>query len=179
MINKIANGKVLDYLIPAATEITSGQLLHIGSLVGVAVTGGTAGETIAVNLTGVYELTKVAGAITIGAKVYKDADTGNMTVTASGNLFVGYAYKAAESADTTVLVMIGARDITETAANVAAMAASTDLTAVPESFADLAAVQTYLNTMVPIAETRLDNLQTKVNAILTALKGAKLMTADS
>jgi hypothetical protein len=49
--------------------------------------------------------------------------------------------------------------------------ASTDITAVPGAFADLAAVQTYLDTAVPIVEDRLDALESKVNAILAALRG--------
>lgn len=63
------------------------------------------------------------------------------------------------------------------AATVAALAASTNITAVPASFADLAAVQTYLAgaNVVPNIETRLDNLEAKVNAILTSIKAAGLM----
>lgn len=63
------------------------------------------------------------------------------------------------------------------ATTVAALAATTNLTAVPGSFADLAAVQTYLAgaNMVPNIETRLDNLEAKVNAVIAALKTAGLM----
>lgn len=62
------------------------------------------------------------------------------------------------------------------AATVAALAASTNITAVPASFADLPAVQAYLALAIPIIETRLDNLEAKVNAILTSIKAAGQMS---
>jgi hypothetical protein len=63
------------------------------------------------------------------------------------------------------------------AAHVANLGATTNITAVPGEFADLAAVQTYLAgaNVVPNIETRLDNLEARLNAALTALKNAGLM----
>jgi hypothetical protein len=65
------------------------------------------------------------------------------------------------------------------AATVAALAASTNITAVPGSFADLAAVQAYLAgaNAVPNIEARLDALEAKVNAILTSLKASGQMAS--
>lgn len=79
-----------------------------------------------------------------------------------------------------VAAAIAAGTVASEAANVAAIGASTNITAVPGSFADLAAVQTYLAgaNMVPNIEARLDALETKVNAILTGMKAADLMVAD-
>ena len=54
--------------------------------------------------------------------------------------------------------LIGIGDVTDIS--------GTDLTAVPGTFADLAAVQTYLNTLVPEIETRLDNIEAKLNEIV-------------
>ena len=56
--------------------------------------------------------------------------------------------------------------------------ASTNITAVPGSFADLAAVQTYLAgaNMVPNIESRLDALESKVNTILARLRTASILT---
>lgn len=51
----------------------------------------------------------------------------------------------------------------------------TALTAVPGSFADLAAVRTYLNTLVPIISTRLGDIETKVNATLAKLRSAGVL----
>lgn len=61
----------------------------------------------------------------------------------------------------------------------AAIGATTDITAVPGSFADLAAVRTYLNgaNMVANIETRLDNLEAKSNAILAKLKTAGVISS--
>lgn len=58
------------------------------------------------------------------------------------------------------------------------IAASTNITAVPGSFADLAAVQTYLAgaNMVPNIESRLDALEAKVNTILARLRTAGILT---
>ncbi len=75
---------------------------------------------------------------------------------------------------------IGSASQGTTAAVVAALASTTNITAVPGSFADAAAVQTYLAgaNVIPNIETRLDNLEAKVNAILTSLKNANLMASS-
>lgn len=58
------------------------------------------------------------------------------------------------------------------------IAASTNITSVPGSFADLAAVQSYLAgaNMVPNIESRLDALEAKVNTILARLRTAGILT---
>jgi len=55
---------------------------------------------------------------------------------------------------------------------VANLGASTNIPAVPGSFADLAAVQSYLAdaNMVPNIEARLDALEAKINALLTSIR---------
>lgn len=55
---------------------------------------------------------------------------------------------------------------------VANLAATTNITAVPATFADEAAIRTYLagTNVIPNIEVRLDNLESKVNAILAALR---------
>lgn len=60
---------------------------------------------------------------------------------------------------------------------VANLAASTNITSVPGSFADLAAVQTYLAgaNAVPNIEARLDAIEAKVNALLAALRTANIL----
>jgi len=63
-------------------------------------------------------------------------------------------------------------------AAVADIAASTNITAVPGSFADLAAVQTYLSTAVPIIESRLDAIESKVNTILARLRTAGIVASS-
>lgn len=58
------------------------------------------------------------------------------------------------------------------------LAASTNITAVPGSFADLAAVQTYLAgaNMVSNIESRLDALEAKLNTALARLRTAGILT---
>lgn len=62
---------------------------------------------------------------------------------------------------------------------VADLAATTNITTVPASFADLAAVQTYLaaTAVVPNIETRLDGAEAKINAALAVLRTAGILAA--
>lgn len=55
---------------------------------------------------------------------------------------------------------------------VANLASSTNITAVPGSFADVAAVNAYLAgaNVIPNIETRLDGLEAKLNALLNSLR---------
>jgi hypothetical protein len=68
--------------------------------------------------------------------------------------------------------------ITQAAAE-ADLAATTDITAVPASFADLPAVRTYLAgaNVVPNIETRLDNLEAKLNAALAKMRSSGVLHA--
>lgn len=87
-------------------DIGPGQLVIVGELVGVTVTGGLAGERIACKRRGVFSLPKVSGAIGQGDKVYKKADEDAITKTATGNTLVGCAHEAAEAGDAEVDVLL-------------------------------------------------------------------------
>ena len=63
MKNFIQDGKTIEYKV-ADTAIKSGEVRVIGDLAGVAVTDGAVDDTVVLNVTGVYELAKGAGAIT-------------------------------------------------------------------------------------------------------------------
>jgi predicted RecA/RadA family phage recombinase len=112
MKNYIQRGEVLDFTIPAATTVTSGELVEVGAMAGVAVTGGDAGDVIAVQLEGVFRLPKVTGAINVGAKVYSngegsvttDSDDGETEPTAY--VFVGYAFETVASNAANVAVKL-------------------------------------------------------------------------
>lgn len=115
MKNFIQNGKIITYTVPSATTIVPGQVVIIGSLKGVAQTGGTAGQKITVSLYGVYELPKATGAITQGALVYwaaagnpvvGAAGSGAITTTASGNTLMGHAFVGVNSGDAFVAVRL-------------------------------------------------------------------------
>lgn len=104
MKNYIQKGEVINFVIPAETDVTSGQIVTIGTVAGVAVTGGDAGDTIAVQLDGVFKLPKASGVINQGAKVYVSA-TGEITTAADNgaeptpvaHVAVGYAFETVAS----------------------------------------------------------------------------------
>jgi len=105
MTNKVACGDVLDYV--AGGTITSGQAVLTGDLLGVAVTSGVSGDTIALQIEGVFTLAKVASgsgkAWTQGQKLYWVAGSSSLDVTdnSGANKHVGYAFAAALTTDTT------------------------------------------------------------------------------
>jgi len=67
-------------------------------------------------------------------------------------------------------------DITQATA-VANLSASTNITAVPGTFADLASVQSYLAgaNVIPNIEARIDAVEGKINSLLTALRTAGII----
>jgi predicted RecA/RadA family phage recombinase len=113
MKNYIQRGEVLDFTVPSATTVTSGQIVSVGSIAGVAVTGGNAGDVIAVQLEGVFKLPKATGAINVGTKVYVNA-TGEITTAADdgatptpvAHVAVGYAFETVASGAASVSVKL-------------------------------------------------------------------------
>lgn len=97
-------GEVLDYT--ATDKVANGEVVSLGTRIGVAGEDIAAGETGHLHVVGVFEMAKAAGAITMGAAVYYDTTEKNITATASGNVPAGYAAAPAASADTTVLVKL-------------------------------------------------------------------------
>lgn len=89
----------------------SGDVIVRGDLVGIALQAGVNRSKIQVALKGVWELPKGTGAgtdFTVGTKLYWD-DTANTVVEtdASGaNKLIGYAAKAATTAETTCEVLL-------------------------------------------------------------------------
>lgn len=61
------------------------------------------------------------------------------------------------------------------AASVAVLGTTSDLSAIAGSYADLAAARTSVNTLKNEAEARLDAIEAKIDAVITALKNADLM----
>lgn len=113
MKNFIQDGNTINYTV-ADAAIKGGELRMVGDVAAVAVTDGEVGETIAMHVTGVYELPKGAGAITQGAAVYADAEGTGIVATAESNKFAGYAWEAADAEAATVLVKInGASVVTQ------------------------------------------------------------------
>lgn len=108
MKNFIETGKTIDYTVVGA-DVASGEIVVVGDMVGVAVTGAPIGETITLATHGVYNLPKASGALAQGTKAYVkiEAEVGKSIVGApSGNTFVGYVWAAAASGDATVSVKL-------------------------------------------------------------------------
>ncbi len=82
--------------IPALADIDSGDVVIVGSIVGVAAGDADTGETVDVITTGVYRLTKVAADdMGVGDVVYYDDATELVTLTATDNTRIGVAVEAA------------------------------------------------------------------------------------
>jgi predicted RecA/RadA family phage recombinase len=74
MKNFVQRGDAID--ITAAAAVLSGGVVLAGAMIGVSSTDAEIGETFALNVTGVYELPKVAAlAIAVGDIVYWDSAT--------------------------------------------------------------------------------------------------------
>lgn len=97
-------GEVLDYT--ATDKVANGEVVSLGTRIGVAGEDIAAGETGHLHVVGVFEMAKATGAITMGAAVYYDTTEKNITATASSNVPAGYAAAPAASTDTTVLVKL-------------------------------------------------------------------------
>jgi predicted RecA/RadA family phage recombinase len=105
MKNSVQPGNVLT--IVAAATIASGDIVAAGLLVGVAVGDAAIGESVSVDLCGVYDLPKVgATAFTQGEALYFDESESHVTNVATDNILMGYAWEAAGSADTTAQVLL-------------------------------------------------------------------------
>lgn len=153
--------------------VTTGTVYVIGGMILVAQSTAAEGETCVFARTGVHSLPKVGGqAWAVGDKVYWDGGNSRFTKTvADGLVLAGVAYEVAGSGAgvTTGKVLLVPGVTATTAAATVAMAAGANLTAVPGTFADEAAVKTYLDTLVAEVEARLDALETfgvAVRAIL-------------
>lgn len=95
-------GETLDYT--ATTAVRNGDVVSLNTRIGVAGNDIAKGETGVVHVEGVFELPKAAGAVTLGAAVYWDADVKNITTTEK--IPAGYAVASAADGDATVLVKL-------------------------------------------------------------------------
>lgn len=97
-------GETLDY-IPDANQ-QAGDIVSLGTRVGVIGEDVQAGQLGHVHVEGVYQMPKDTAAITLGATVYFNAGTGVVTATAAGNVPAGYAVAEAAASDTAALVKL-------------------------------------------------------------------------
>lgn len=101
-------GVVMDYA-NAGAAILSGQVLVIGTKIGVALADIASGATGSVQMAGVFELTKLGtDVVAQGALLYWDTAASRLTTTATANTLAGYAYTAAGNGPTTVQIVLNA-----------------------------------------------------------------------
>lgn len=180
-------GDVLDYA-NGETAISSGDVVAIGEMIGVAIADIAANETGAVAIKGVISVTKVGSqAWSVGDKIFWDKTNLRFTKTASSDAdtLAGYAVEAVGSGagETTgkVLLIPG---LGKKAAAVAALAGTltgtTDGTladvadialSTSNTYTD-AAVNAAVNTAIAAVNLQLKELQTTLNAALASLKAA-------
>lgn len=104
MKNYVQSGDLITVAAPAA--VASGDIVRAGSLIGIAAGAAASGADLVLQLTGVFDLPKATGAITLGAVVYHDAATGDVTTTASGNVKLGVAIAPAGSGAATARIRL-------------------------------------------------------------------------
>lgn len=93
--------------LPAPAAVTSGQLVAVGSIIGVAQHDAVAGAPLVLVRRGVFSLPKTADqAWTVGAKAYRVAADGTVSTTASGNTLIGAVAEAAAGTDAAGLVLL-------------------------------------------------------------------------
>jgi len=101
MATRKNSGDMMDYT-PGA-DVTAGDVVVVGEIVGVALADIASGEKGALALEGIFEVAcKSADVVTAGALLYWDATEGEATLTQGTNNPIGVATTAA--ADTVVLV---------------------------------------------------------------------------
>ena len=105
MKNFVQPGDVVT--IPAPADVVSGAGVLAGALFGVASTDAVSGESLAVAVTGVFELPKVsAQAWTVGAAIYWIAAENVCTSVAGSNTLIGKAVAAAANPSATGVVRL-------------------------------------------------------------------------
>ena len=102
----VQDGLAINYR--PAEAVAAGDVVVLGSLVGIARLDIPAGTLGALATVGVFAIDKAAESVTLGAVLYWDATAKNVTATASGNTYIGKAVTAADSAAEKVDVLLNA-----------------------------------------------------------------------
>lgn len=105
MKNFVQNGEVITVTAPAA--VTSGDMVVVGSIHGVAQADAESGALVEIVRRGVFTLPKVsAQAWTEGARIYWHPGNANATTTATGAVLIGVAASAAANPSDTGSVLL-------------------------------------------------------------------------
>ncbi len=108
MTNFVQDGAVILWANSTSTDVSAGDVVLVGTIVGIAITDIAAGASGSLKVTGVFTLAGAAGAWTQGDAVYWDASASDFTKTSSGNTKAGIAWADKASATTTGNVLINA-----------------------------------------------------------------------
>jgi predicted RecA/RadA family phage recombinase len=93
--------------VTASAAASSGGIVKIGSLIGIAFGDAAIGDKLTLATTGVYDLAKVgADDVAVGDVLYHRASDGLVTKTASGNTRIGIAVTAAGNPSASVNVRL-------------------------------------------------------------------------
>lgn len=105
MKNFYQTGQVIPFT--AGADVTSGQIVKVGTLVGVATGDVASGATGQVAIAGVYTLPKASATVfTAGAPAYVSGTATVVTATATGADYAGRAIAPAASGTTSVRVLL-------------------------------------------------------------------------
>jgi len=109
MAEYFQRGESLDYTNAGSAAIDAGDVVVIGTKIGIAGCDIAVGDTGSVHVEGVFAMPlKASTTVAMGAAVYWDATNAEITTTSSSNTLAGYAAAAAASGDATILVKINA-----------------------------------------------------------------------
>lgn len=101
----IADGETIDVV--AASDLAAGDLVIVGTLVGVAIDDTLTGATAVVRIAGVVEVPKEASLdVSQGDLLYCDVTSGELDKTATAQTLAGHAYEDSGVAATTVKVIL-------------------------------------------------------------------------
>jgi predicted RecA/RadA family phage recombinase len=151
-----------DVIVVTAPEdgITSGDIVVAGAFVGVAASTAAEGDSVAVNLEGVFEVGKTAALeITQGDALFVDTTTGLVTKTATDKP-LGAAFEDAAGADTTCLVKLQSQKVASVQAE------------------NVDAITTANGSDAGTTQALANATKTTVNAIITALVEAGIMAEE-
>jgi predicted RecA/RadA family phage recombinase len=105
MKNFVQKGETVTLTAPA--NVNSGDVVIVGSIIGVASISASSGSDVEVVTRGIFDLPKLTPlAIAQGTKVYWDATAKNVTNISTGNSLLGAATIAALSAATIARVRL-------------------------------------------------------------------------
>lgn len=105
MKNFISSGDIVEIVAP--TVVKSGDIVVVGSLVGIACADAASGAPVNIKTTGVFEVAKTsAQAWTVGADVYATS-AGVATTVSTSNTYLGKALAVAANPSARGIVRLG------------------------------------------------------------------------